>query len=186
MKHDFVLHNPPNASVFSTTNKVGGVSGCGGATTGVMGAGSNSGSQYMLKGGTNYHGFEKAACWAKGSYAPFSTGSHNQCGGRKTRHHKSKRHHKSNRHRKSKRHHKSKHCKCKRCHCKNCKCKRRRTYKRRTQRGGYSQYLSNTPISHGYSTGGTISPPDSALATPLPHKAYNNCQDSYNHMSNKV
>ena len=196
MPTNYVLQNPPNPSSFSTANKVGGVAGCTGATTGVQGAASNAGSQYMLKGGTKYYGFSSADAALtgsmKGSYAPISKGSHNKCGGRKsrrrshkksrkTRHRRKSKHHrrKSKHHRRKSKHHrrKSKHHRRK---------STRRTYKRRKQRGGYSQYMSNVPMAHGYSTGGTISPSNNALANPAPYAAYNHCQDDYNHMTGKI
>ena len=180
MKTNYVLKNPPNPASFSTTDKVGGVAGCTGATTGVQGAASNAGSQYMLKGGTNFYGFKNANAALtgsmKGSYAPISKGSHNKCGGRKSRRRshkkarKTRHRRKSNHHRRKAKHHrrKSKHHRRK---------SKRRTYKRRrNHRGGYSQYLSNVPMAHGYSTGGNISPVNNALANPVPYKAYNHCQ----------
>ena len=162
MKTNYVLQNPPNPASFSTTNKVGGVAGCTGATTGVQGAASDAGSQYMLKGGTNYYGFKNAGTALtgsmKGSYAPISKGSHNKCGGRKSRRRSHKKSRKTRHRRKSKHHRrKSKHHRRK---------SKQRTYKRRSQRGGYSQYMSNVPMAHGYSTGGTISPSNNALANP--------------------
>ena len=176
MKTNYVLQNPPNPSSFSTANKVGGVAGCTGALTGVQGASSNPGSQYMLKGGTKYYGFSSADAALtgsmKGSYAPIISGSHNKCGGRKSR--RRRRSHKKTRktrHRRKSKHHRRK--------------SKRRTYKRKRQHGGYSQYLSNVPIAHGYSTGATISPANNALANPVPHEAYNHCQNNYNHMASK-
>ena len=196
MKTNYVLQNPPNPSSFSTANKVGGVAGCTGAVTGVQGASSNPGSQYMLKGGTKYYGVSRDAASfesMKGSYAPIISGSHNKCGGRKsrrrrrshkktrkTRHRRKSKHHrrKSKHHRRKSKHHrrKSKHHRRK---------SKRRTYKRKRQHGGYSQYLSNVPIAHGYSTGGNVSPANNALANPVPHEAYNHCQNNYNHMASK-
>ena len=147
--------NPPNPASFSTTNKVGGVAGCTGATTGVQGAASDAGSQYMLKGGTNYYGFKNAGTALtgsmKGSYAPISKGSHNKCGGRKSRRRSPKRHgtrhrRKSKHHRRKSKHHrrKSKHHRRKSKHHR--RKSKRRTYKRRSQRVRYSQYLSNVPM----------------------------------------
>ena len=43
-------------------------------------------------------------------------------------------------------------------------------------KGGYAQYQSNVPLSHGYSLGGKLPPSDNSLANPPPHQAYNNCQ----------
>ena len=129
MKKNYVLPNPSNPSSFSTANKVGVVAGCTGATTGVQGAASNPGSQYMLKGGTKYYGFSSAdpalTGSMKGNYAPISKGSHNKCGGRKSRRRSHKKSRKT-RHRRKSKHHRRK--------------SKRRTYKRRSQRGGYSQY----------------------------------------------
>ena len=51
MKSNFVLPDIPNPISFLTSSKVGPVAGCPGATTGVKGANSNPGSEYVLKGG---------------------------------------------------------------------------------------------------------------------------------------
>ena len=189
METNYVLQNPPNPSSFSTANKVGGVAGCTGAVTGVGGAASNPGSQNMLKGGTKYYGFSSADAALtesmKGSYAPIISGSHNKCGGRKSRRRRSHKKTRKTRHRRKSKHHrrKSKHHRRKSKHHR--RKSKRRTYKRKRQRGGYSQYLSNVPMAHGYSTGATISPANNALANPVPHEAYNHCQNNYNHMASK-
>jgi hypothetical protein len=52
--------------------------------------------------------------------------------------------------------------------------KRGRSYGRK-QRGGYSQYMSNVPSSHGYSVGGELSAKNSELANPPPFTPYNHC-----------
>lgn len=51
----------------------------------------------------------------------------------------------------------------------------------RRQLGGYHQYMSNVPYTPSYSSGGHLSPNDSALANPVPIKMTNNCVDNYNH-----
>ena len=56
---------------------------------------------------------------------------------------------------------------------------------RRSQRGGYSQYQNNMPLSPGYSLGGILSPSNSALANPPMYKAYENTVDNYNHFTGK-
>ena len=56
--------------------------------------------------------------------------------------------------------------------------------KRCRQHGGYSQYQNNLPLTPNYSTGGHLSPSNSALANPVPYKvlsAGGNCTDNYNH-----
>lgn len=54
--------------------------------------------------------------------------------------------------------------------------KKRRSHKQgHKQRGGYSQYMSNVPNSHGYSLGGTLSATNSGLASPPPFTPYNHC-----------
>jgi hypothetical protein len=56
--------------------------------------------------------------------------------------------------------------------------------RRHRQRGGYSQYQNNLPLTPNYSTGGLLSPSNSALANPVPYKvlsAGGNCSDNYNH-----
>jgi hypothetical protein len=71
------------------------------------------------------------------------------------------------------------------------KIKRRLTRSKRrrsVQRGGYSQYQNNLPLTRVYSTGGYLNPANSSLATPPPYKVlYNggNCVDNYNHYTNK-
>jgi len=61
--------------------------------------------------------------------------------------------------------------------------------RRRHQRGGtYQQYGSNVPNTPSYSTGGTLSASESALANPVPYKLIGgtaNCYDNYNHFTNK-
>jgi hypothetical protein len=62
---------------------------------------------------------------------------------------------------------------------------RKRTHK---QRGGYSQYQNNLPMTPTYSTGGFLRPSDSALANPAPFTRLSNCVncvDNYNHFTNK-
>ena len=61
--------------------------------------------------------------------------------------------------------------------------KRRKGTKRysRRQRGGYSQYQNNMPVYNTYSTGGILSPKDSALANPVPiDKVFNSAVDNLN------
>ena len=59
----------------------------------------------------------------------------------------------------------------------------------RHQRGGmYQQYGSNVPNTPTYSTGGTLSASESALANPIPYKLIGgtaNCYDNYNHYTGK-
>ena len=58
----------------------------------------------------------------------------------------------------------------------------------RSQRGGYSQYQNNLPMTPTYSTGGVLVPASSALATPVPHTVLpncTNCVDNYDHYTNK-
>jgi hypothetical protein len=82
--------------------------------------------------------------------------------GHKKSHHK-KSHHKKIYHKKS--HHKKSH---------------RRT--RRSIRGGYAQYMNNLPTSISYSTSGTLTPSNSALANPAPiNKVSNLAIDNLNH-----
>jgi len=62
--------------------------------------------------------------------------------------------------------------------------KRRRT---RRQRGGYSQYQNNMPMTQTYSTGGVLSAADLGLANPVPYQVLDNvgqCADNYNHFTN--
>lgn len=59
--------------------------------------------------------------------------------------------------------------------------------KRKTQRGGYSQYQSDVPLTYTMQTpngsqGGSWT---GQLATPPTYKALNNCQDNYNHYKQK-
>lgn len=60
--------------------------------------------------------------------------------------------------------------------------------RRYRQKGGYSQYQNNLPLTPSYSTGGQLSPSMSALANPVPYKilsAGGNCTDNYNHFTGK-
>ena len=62
--------------------------------------------------------------------------------------------------------------------------KRRKT---RRQRGGYSQYQNNLPMTPTYSTGGVLSAANLGLANPVPYQVLSNCTncaDNYNHFSN--
>jgi uncharacterized protein Veg len=61
--------------------------------------------------------------------------------------------------------------------------KKRKTQKRK-QHGGYSQYQNNQPFSMGYSTGGVLSSSESALANPVPFKAYNGAIDNFSKYTN--
>ena len=62
---------------------------------------------------------------------------------------------------------------------------KRHTARRRHQRGGYSQYQNNMPLSQGYSLGGILSASNSALANPPLYKPYDNSVDNYNHFTGK-
>ena len=56
------------------------------------------------------------------------------------------------------------------------------------QRGGYSQYQNNLPMTQTYSLGGKLAPSMSALANPPPqHRLSNctNCVDNYSYFTNK-
>jgi hypothetical protein len=60
--------------------------------------------------------------------------------------------------------------------------------RRYRQRGGYSQYQNNLPLTPSYSTGGQLAPSNSALANPVPYHIKNiggNCTDNYNHYTGK-
>ena len=57
----------------------------------------------------------------------------------------------------------------------------------RRQRGGYSQYQNNLPMTNTYSTGGVLSAGNLGLANPVPYQALpncTNCVDNYNHFTN--
>ena len=59
--------------------------------------------------------------------------------------------------------------------------------KTRRQRGGYSQYQNNLPMTNSYSTGGILSASNLGLANPVPYQALSNCTncvDNYNHFKN--
>lgn len=61
---------------------------------------------------------------------------------------------------------------------------RRRTNRR--QRGGYSQYQNNLPMTQTYSVGGVLPASQLALANPPPVQVLSNCTnctDNYNHFS---
>ena len=60
----------------------------------------------------------------------------------------------------------------------------RRSRRSRRQRGGYSQYQNNMPMTPTYSTGGVLSAGNLGLANPVPYKVLSNCTncvDNYNH-----
>jgi len=62
--------------------------------------------------------------------------------------------------------------------------RRRRTCR---QRGGYSQYQNNLPMTQNYSVGGILSAGNSALANPPPVQVLPNCsscRDNYSHFNN--
>ena len=59
--------------------------------------------------------------------------------------------------------------------------------KTRRQKGGYSQYQNNMPMTQTYSTGGVLSAADLGLANPVPYQVLDNvgqCADNYNHFTN--
>ena len=63
----------------------------------------------------------------------------------------------------------------------------RRRRRSRRQRGGYSQYQNNLPMTNSYSTGGVLSAGNLGLANPVPYQALSNCTncvDNYNHFTN--
>jgi hypothetical protein len=65
---------------------------------------------------------------------------------------------------------------------------RRRTSSRRRQRGGYSQYQNNLPMTPTYSVGGVIPASQLGLANPPPIQVLSNCTnctDNYNHFTGK-
>jgi hypothetical protein len=65
--------------------------------------------------------------------------------------------------------------------------KSRRTKRSRRQRGGYSQYQNNMPMTPTYSTGGVLSAANLGLANPVPYQVLSNCTncvDNYNHFTN--
>jgi hypothetical protein len=66
------------------------------------------------------------------------------------------------------------------------KTRRRRRSRSRTQRGGYSQYQNNQPMTTTYSVGGLLKAGDSGLANPPPHTVLpncTNCMDNANHFT---
>ena len=59
--------------------------------------------------------------------------------------------------------------------------------KTRRQRGGYSQYQNNMPMTQTYSTGGVLSAANLGLANPVPYQVLPNDTnniDNYNHFTN--
>jgi len=66
--------------------------------------------------------------------------------------------------------------------------RRKQTMRRRKQRGGYSQYQNNLPMTPSYSVGGVLSASELGLANPPPYKVLSNCTncvDNYNHYTNQ-
>jgi hypothetical protein len=65
---------------------------------------------------------------------------------------------------------------------------RRRAGSRRRQRGGYSQYQNNLPMTPTYSVGGILPASQLGLANPPPIQVLpncTNCVDNYNHFTGK-
>jgi hypothetical protein len=66
--------------------------------------------------------------------------------------------------------------------------RRRHSRRHRRQRGGYSQYQNNMPMTPSYQVAGiNLSPNESALANPAPITRLSNCVncvDNYNHNTN--
>jgi hypothetical protein len=94
----------------------------------------------------------------------------------------------------SKKHKHKQTCYCNKCLSTSCVCKRHKSGKKRRssktmkQRGGYyAQFSNDIPNTPSYSTGGILSPQDSALANPTPmHLLSNdtNCIDNYDYNTN--
>jgi hypothetical protein len=66
--------------------------------------------------------------------------------------------------------------------------RRKRSRRRRKQRGGYSQYQNNLPMTPTYSVGGVLRASQVGLANPPPIKVLSNCvncTDNYNHFTGK-
>ena len=71
---------------------------------------------------------------------------------------------------------------------KNKSLKKARKHKTFRQRGGYSQYQNNLPLTQTYSLGGKLDPSMNALANPPPHQVLSNCTncvDNYSYFTNK-
>ena len=65
--------------------------------------------------------------------------------------------------------------------------RRRGRYSRKMQRGGYSQYQNNLPMTQTYSLGGHLPGNLSALANPAPYHTLSNCTncvDNYSYFKN--
>ena len=65
---------------------------------------------------------------------------------------------------------------------------KRRKHRSHKQKGGYSQYQNNLPLTHSYSVGGILGPNNIELANPPPinvYKGAGQCVDNYNHYTNK-
>lgn len=64
---------------------------------------------------------------------------------------------------------------------------RRTKHRRHRQRGGYSQYQNNMPMTPSYSVGGVLPASQLGLANPPPIQVLPNCVncvDNYNHYTN--
>ena len=64
---------------------------------------------------------------------------------------------------------------------------RRTKHRRHRQRGGYSQYQNNLPMTPSYSVGGVLPASQLGLANPPPIQVLSNttsCVDNYNHYTN--
>ena len=60
-----------------------------------------------------------------------------------------------------------------------------RKRKHKTQKGGYSQYMNNTPVDRTFSVGGLLNAGSSALASPPPIRLLaGSGYDNYNHYNN--
>lgn len=65
---------------------------------------------------------------------------------------------------------------------------RRTKHRRHRQRGGYSQYQNNMPMTPSYSVGGVLPASQLGLANPPPIQVLpntTNCIDNYNHFTGK-
>lgn len=125
-------------------------------------------------GAVPYYGFEggeNLSEFAGAGYAPIKVSMNNQCGGKKYRkQRKSRKQSKSRKQLKPRKTRKSK------------KQRKSRKQRRSRQRGG----TSNVAFSQGYSVGGELSASNSGLATPAPHTAYNNCQNTWQHLGDSA
>lgn len=154
-------------------------------------SGLGAGQQLGGNGGVGF-GFDAAEASKNGklfagSYMPVEavdTRCGSQSGGKTHKRKHAKKAHKGKTHKRK--HSGGKHKKGHKGHKKTHKnAKKHRAHKRRTMKGGYTQFMSNTPNTPGYGMPNVSAMPGVANGSPTPLTRQVNCVDNYNHMTGK-